>query len=108
VGGIVVNMIRSPLLTNEQLAEAKAGTLPAATLRASLVTAGLGAHVDQVLPGLLSEAADHAHRVDLERRERQRLDDLDLPIIELPFLSGGIDLGALYGLAQRLVDGRMA
>ena len=108
VGGIVVNMIRSPLLTNEQLAEAKAGTLPAATLRASLVAAGLGAHVDQVLPGLLSEAADHAHRVDLERRERQRLDDLDLPIIELPFLSGGIDLGALYGLAQRLVDGRMA
>lgn len=108
VGGIVVNMIRSPLLTNEQLAEAKAGTLPAATLRASLVAAGLGAHVDQVLPGLLSEAADHAHRVDLERRERQRLDDLDLPIIELPFLSGGIDLGALYNLAQRLVDGRMA
>jgi anion-transporting ArsA/GET3 family ATPase len=108
VGGIVVNMIRSPLLTNAQLADAKAGTLPAASLRASLVTAGLGAHVDQVLPGLLSEAADHAHRVDLERRERQRLDDLDLPIIELPFLSGGIDLGALYGLAQRLVDGRMA
>jgi anion-transporting ArsA/GET3 family ATPase len=108
VGGIVVNMTRSALLTHDQLAEAKAGTLPAASIRASLVSAGLGAHVDQVLPGLLSEAADHAHRVDLERRERHRLDALDLPIIELPFLAGGIDLGALYSLAQRLVDGRMA
>jgi hypothetical protein len=56
----------------------------------------------------LSEAADHAHRVELERRERHRLDDVDMPVIELPFLSGGIDLGALYSLAQTLVDGRMA
>jgi anion-transporting ArsA/GET3 family ATPase len=108
VGGIVANMTRNALLTNDQLAEAKAGTLPAASIRASLVSAGLGAHVDQVLPGLLSEAADHAHRVELERRERHRLDGLDLPIIELPFLAGGIDLGAIYSLAQGLVDGRMA
>ena len=108
VGGIVVNMTRSALLTKDQLAEAMAGTLPAASLRASLVSAGLGAHVDQVLPGLLSEAADHAHRVELERRERNRLDDVDMPVIELPFLPGGIDLGALYSLAQTLVDGRMA
>lgn len=108
VGGIVVNMTRSALLSDEQLAEAVAGTLPTASLRASLVSAGLGAHVDAVLPGLLSEAADHAHRVELERRERRRLNTLDLPVVELPFLTGGIDLGALYTLAQGLVEGRMA
>jgi hypothetical protein len=44
----------------------------------------------------------------LERRERQRLTELDLPVVELPFLTGGIDLGALYSLAHDLVDGRMA
>jgi anion-transporting ArsA/GET3 family ATPase len=108
VGGIVVNMTRSALLTDAQLSAAMAGTLPADALRSSLQSAGLGAHLDQVLPGLLTEAADHAHRVELERRERQRLDELDLPVIELPFLAGGIDLGGLYTLAQRLVDGRMA
>lgn len=108
VGGLVVNMTRSALLTDDQLSQAMAGTLPSPALRASLEAAGLGSHVDQVLPGLLTEAADHAHRVELERRERQRLDALDLPVVELPFLAGGIDLGALYTLAQRLVDGRMA
>ena len=108
VGGIIVNMTRNALLTDDQLDSAIAGRLPVDALRASFVSAGLGAHVYQVLPGLLAEAADHAHRVVLERRERQRLTELDLPIVELPFLTGGIDLGALYALAHDLVDGRMA
>ncbi|MCX8527412.1 MAG: AAA family ATPase [Candidatus Nanopelagicales bacterium] len=108
VGGIIVNMTRNALLTDDQLESAIAGRLPVDALRASFVSAGLGTHVDQVLPGLLDEAADHAHRVMLERRERQRLSELDLPLVELPFLTGGVDLGALYTLAHDLVDGRMA
>jgi hypothetical protein len=60
---------------------------------------GLGAHEDVVVPALLREAADHAQRVALEDRERERIATLGLPTLTLPLLSSGIDLGGLYELA---------
>ncbi len=102
VGGIVVNMTRPPLLDDEQLASAVAGTLPVDAITASLQECGLGAHADDIVPALLREAADHAHRVALEEREMTRIIDLGLPTMVLPMLTGGIDLGGLYELADDL------
>ena len=44
-------------------------------------------------------------RLDVEERERRRLKAADAPVVELPYLEDGIDLGALYDLADRLRGG---
>jgi hypothetical protein len=55
--------------------------------------------------GLVQEALDHARRVELEQRERARLVELGLPMSDLPLLAEGIDVGALYILAETLRQG---
>ena len=105
VGGVIVNMTRTPVLTDSELATAAAGTLPADAIRRSLERCGLSAHEDEIVPALLREAEDHAQRVALESREMDRVVDLGLPTFVLPFLPGGIDLGGLYELAERLSEG---
>lgn len=105
VGGVVVNMTRTPVLTERELQAASEGTLPADAIRRSLQRCGLGAHADDIVPALLEEASDHAQRVALEARERQRVDALGLPTFTLPFLAGGVDLGGLYELAEVLSEG---
>lgn len=105
VGAVMVNMTRPPLLSDAQLLMAEHDTLPAEAIRAALGAAGLAAHEDEILPALLAEASDHAQRVALERREMERIEDLDLPTFVLPLLSGGIDLGGLYELADILTAG---
>lgn len=105
VGGVVVNMTRTPVLTERELQAASDGTLPADAIRRSLQRCGLGAHADDIVPALLEEASDHAQRVALEARERQRVDALGLPTFTLPFLAGGVDLGGLYELAEVLSEG---
>ena len=105
VGGVIVNMTRTPVLTESELATAAAGTLPADAIRRSLERCGLSAHEDEIVPALLREAEDHAQRVALESREMDRVVDLGLPTFVLPFLPAGIDLGGLYELADRLSEG---
>jgi len=105
VGAIIVNMTRPPMLTAEQMTEALAGSLPASSIARALEEAGLAAHEDAIVPALLREATDHAHRVALEEREMERILALGLPTFALPLLSGGIDLGGLYELAEILQDG---
>jgi anion-transporting ArsA/GET3 family ATPase len=105
VGSVIVNMTRPPILTDEQLALAAQGGLPLTGIRTSLERAGLAMHEDDILPALVREATDHAQRVALERREQVRIDELDLPTVTLPLLTSGIDLGALYELADLLTDG---
>jgi hypothetical protein len=104
VGGVFVNMTRTPVLTAAELAAATAGSLPAQGIHDSLERCGLGQHADDIVPALVSEAADHADRVALESRERQRIDDLGLPTFTLPMLSEGVDLGGLYELAELLYE----
>ena len=111
-GAVVVNMERTPLLSDEELDAASAGGIPRDPLAAGLAAAelrgrgrnGTAALVDV----LLEEAEDHAERVMLERQERERLDDLGNDVYTLPYLPAGIDLGGLYALAQRLRGQGMA
>ncbi len=120
VGGVVVNLTRPQELPAPALAAARAGSLDAATLRADLARVGLtgsaGAHgsetaadVDDVLVSdLLDLARDHADRRELEEAQRERVAELGRPSYELPRLTGGVDLGELYGLAGRLREQGLA
>lgn len=102
LGGIIVNMTRPPALTEPQMRAAVDSALPADAIALSLQECGLGAHEDAIVPALMREASDHAHRVALEAREMERVHDIGLPTFTLPMLSGGIDLGGLYELAEIL------
>jgi anion-transporting ArsA/GET3 family ATPase len=100
VGGVIVNMVRPPMLTDKQIDEALADELPRAGIQADLDQLGIGGAANT--SGLLDEARDHAQRVSLERRERARLESVQQPTIELPYLPDGIDIGALWELAELL------
>jgi len=100
VGGIFVNMTRPPLLTEEQLRQARSGTLSATAIADQVQGSGLRQDPSHVAAALVLEAQDHAQRVDLERREMQRIDELGLPTLMLSMMPDGIDLGALYELSR--------
>jgi hypothetical protein len=70
-------------------------------VRTDLKAAGIDP-APEVVDGLLTEAAEHAERVALEQRERRMLSKLKRPTYELPVLAEGVDLGALYSLAEVL------
>lgn len=104
VGGVIVNMTRPPLLTDEEMAMATAGSLPVQQIEESLVEAGVTNDVSAIAQTLIREGLDHSRRVQLEERELERLNDLDLPVLQLPYLAGGIDLSSLYELAGALSE----
>ncbi|TQF07521.1 ATPase [Kitasatospora acidiphila] len=109
-GGVLVNMVRPPVLDAAAVAAAH-GDHREEVARA-LVEAGLGGRsrsaatrrtaVEPLLDPLLAQAREHSERVALERDQRAELAALDLPGYELPLLSGGVDLGGLYRLAGEL------
>jgi Anion-transporting ATPase len=102
VGAVVVNMTRPPRLPPEHLEAAAAGTLDPAAVATGLAAAGLDPADGTVVDALLREAAEHAERVALEDQERASLVTLGRPTYELPLLADGVDLGALYRLAELL------
>ncbi len=102
VGGVVVNMVRDPVLPQRALTAAAKGRLDREEVLAGLDAAGLAGRSATLVDGLLAEAGEHAVRVALEASERKELAALDRPTYELPALAGGIDLGALYDLAAEL------
>jgi hypothetical protein len=107
IGGIIVNAVREPVLRVRELTAAAAGKLDRAEITAGLAAAGLPTS-DALVDGLIAEATEHGARVALEKRERARLKASGRLTYQLPALSGGIDLGALYELADLLVDEGMA
>jgi anion-transporting ArsA/GET3 family ATPase len=118
VGGVVVNMVRDPVLPARALTAACAGRLDRDEVVAGLDAAGLGgrgrtgtaasARIALLADGLIAEAGEHAARVRLESAQRERLAELRRPTYELPALAEGVDLGALYDLAEQLVEQGMA
>ncbi|MCX4754242.1 ArsA-related P-loop ATPase [Kitasatospora purpeofusca] len=110
VGGVLVNMVRPPLLDAAAVAAVDGNHREEVAL--ALGEAGLGgrsrkpetvrAAVEPLLDPLLAQAREHAERVELERARRADLQHLKLPTYELPLLGEGVDLGALYRLAGEL------
>jgi anion-transporting ArsA/GET3 family ATPase len=102
VGAVVVNQVRRPLLRARDLAAARRGTLDRAAIEAGLRAAGLAR--DRLVDHLTSEAAAHADRVALEKRERATVAKLDRATYELPWLPDGVDLAELYEMAAALTE----
>jgi anion-transporting ArsA/GET3 family ATPase len=107
VGGIVVNLVRDPVLTARRLSAAAKARLDPDEVAAGLTAAGLP-HDERAVQALLDEAEEHAQRVALQQRERAEIDALERPVYELPAVAEAIDLGTLYGLADRLREQGMA
>ena len=120
VGGIIVNQVRRPLLSPAAQTKALKGRLDLAAIENDLLSVGVltpsgalsGSHgmvLDaDVVGALAEEGADHAERVALEQRERDNLQVLERPTYEIPHLADGVDVGALYDLADQLRSQGMA
>lgn len=111
VGAVIVNQVRPSPLPQQALVAATAGRVDTAALRAGIVAGDLAdlpsmsdTVVDAWAEGLGREVVEHAERVALEQTQADRLRELGLPVLELPRLAGGIDLGSLYTLADTLRD----
>jgi anion-transporting ArsA/GET3 family ATPase len=103
VGSVIVNQVRPHDISAHDLAAARAGKLDAVQIEADLKEAGVDIG-DELVPGLLAEAHDHAERRALEDAQRAVVNGLGLPVYELPRLAGGVDLGSLYELAGDLAE----
>lgn len=99
VGGIFVNMIR-PDIVSEPLND----SVEAAAITAALASVGVTSSSVNLGQVLIDEGTDHSRRTALQSRELLRIEETGLPVIELPFLTDGVDLGGLYELAQVMTD----
>ncbi|HEX2130690.1 MAG TPA: ArsA-related P-loop ATPase [Actinophytocola sp.] len=102
-GAVVVNRVRPPRLPARSVTPAAGGRVDASRVRAGLASAGLDLAPEDV-DGLVEETVEHAVRVLAEQRARDQLAEVDLPAVELPEVTEGIDTAALYELAEALVD----
>ncbi|MBM9467387.1 ArsA-related P-loop ATPase [Nakamurella leprariae] len=101
VGSIIVNAATGSRLPEP--AAAAAGRLDADTVRDRI--RALGADVGPAtVTGLLQEGRDHAVRVLDEADCRRRLEGAALPMLQLPRLADGADLGGVYELAELLAE----
>ncbi len=102
-GTIILNRVRPPRLPARSVTAAADGRVDSTRVRNGLTSAGLALSADDV-NGLVDETVEHAVRVLAEQRARAQLAEIDLPAVELPELVDGVDPGALYELAETLVD----
>jgi anion-transporting ArsA/GET3 family ATPase len=102
-GAVFVNRVRPDRLPAGVVAAAAKGQLDQAEIGADLKAAGLTL-TDDDLAELVCETVDHATRLQAERRARGQLRKADLPAIDLPELTGGVDVAGLYELAETLVE----
>ncbi|RCW40243.1 anion-transporting ArsA/GET3 family ATPase [Halopolyspora algeriensis] len=100
-GAILLNRVRPPRLPTRSITAAAGGRVDASRIRAGLEAAGLDRDAG-VLDGLVAETVEHATRARAEDEARKRLAATDLPSIALSEFTGGIDVAALYELAEEL------
>ena len=89
------------LISGIVLTPAADGRIDGSRVRAGLVSAGLAIDTE-ALEGLVSETVEHAIRVQTDQKARIDLADAGLPTVELPEFTGGVDVAALYELAEVL------
>jgi anion-transporting ArsA/GET3 family ATPase len=106
VGGVVVNMVRPPLLGPADLRAARSGALDDEELAAGIKETGVEPSAD-LIAALAWEAAQHAERVALETAQRAEVVAVGRPLYELPLATDGMDMGMLYRFAEMLRAQRM-
>jgi anion-transporting ArsA/GET3 family ATPase len=98
LGAVIVNRARPALITDGQVGPD--GSVDVKLLTAGLKKAGVAAvHT----PALVTEMAAYAERQNVQDENAARLDQLDLPRIELPDLNPPVELGELMDLAGRFL-----
>ena len=103
VGTIIVNAATEPRLSATDLDLAAGGNLDIEALSAQLKATGITTDAT-LLEGLATEASEHAVRVLDEAACRDALTATGIPLLSLPRLVDGGDLGGVYELADRLLD----
>ncbi|BBX19943.1 ATPase [Mycolicibacterium duvalii] len=101
IGSVIVNRNIPAYLPPDALAKAADGDVDADTVRAELEQAGITLS-DKDFAGLLTETIQHATRIAARTESAEQLVEIDVPRLELPTLSDGVDLGSLYELAEEL------
>ena len=102
-GTVLVNRARPTRLSSRSVTAAAGGRVDADRVRTGLVAAGLKLSDGQI-DGLVAETVEHALRVELEAAARARLEQAQLPALDVPELTDGVDLGGLYELAEALCE----
>ncbi|KQH78475.1 ATPase [Mycobacterium gordonae] len=103
IGSVIVNRNIPAYLGNDDLAKAAEGVVDADAVRSGLATAGIELE-DADFAGLLTETIEHATRISARSETAQQLDSLQVPRLELPTISDGVDLGSLYELSEVLAQ----
>lgn len=100
LGSVIVNLATDPVLTPGDLARAASSGLTGAELAPALA-----AHLPAdaaVADALAAQTVEHARRWTGQDALRDDVEALGLPTVELPLLTGPVDLGALFELSGRL------
>lgn len=103
IGSVIVNRNISVYLQPDDLAKATEGVIDADGVRVGLAAAGITLG-DTDFAGLLTETIQHATRIAARAETAEQLDRLNVPRLELPTISDGIDLGSLYELSESLAQ----
>jgi anion-transporting ArsA/GET3 family ATPase len=103
VGSVIVNMATEPVLPEETLVRAAQGQLTGAELAPALAAAHLPG-ADAIADALVTEVTEHARRWAAQDALRDDIDALRRPTVELPLLTGTVDVGCLFELAERLEE----
>ncbi len=103
IGSVIVNRNIPAFLPADDLAKAAEGVIDADGVRAGLSRAGIKLS-DEDFAGLLTETIEHATRVEARAESAQELENVRMPLLELPTIPDGVDLGSLYELAEVLAQ----
>jgi anion-transporting ArsA/GET3 family ATPase len=103
VGHVVLNLVRPSVLSDDSQAALTGAALGSGAVADAMAGAGL-ARDTAAAAALVAGGEAHLERQRLQDAQRAILDASGRPLVELPLLSDGIDLGALFELAEQLTD----
>ncbi len=100
-GAVLVNRVPEQRIPVGSLARAASGAINAARVRAEIASAGLDVP-EETVEDLITETMESAARDEASARARSTLAEANLPSIDLPELTEGVDVAGLYELAEAL------
>lgn len=103
IGSVIVNRNIPCYLGHHDLAKVAEGDIDADTVRKGLAMAGIKLN-DADFAGLLTETIQYAMVITTRAEAAQQLDTLQVPRLDLPAISDGVDLGNLYELSESLAQ----
>ncbi|MBW9210221.1 P-loop NTPase [Mumia sp. zg.B21] len=103
-GHVVVNQVLPSPLSDAAAERIASGALTSTAVAKSLARVDVEVE-PQAAEALLSEGREHVARQRLQAHQRAVLLEAGSPVVELPHLEDGVDLGGLYALGRRLVEG---